>query len=461
MARYCQAGLAKWNALSGQANAAARPRQPGFLAQLAGSLRQRLLPWLASAVIVLGGAVLALLWISDGARAGFTAGQLLQVDHRAGRDALLGAGRRERQPPVDARLLPVAAGRRLRRHPAGGAGAEPGATARRAVRRGRRHPPVRAPGRIGTDDRAGPGDLRHRQHQRGPRGAAGQGGFCVTLRPGARHLAPGEPGPRGGRRAEARTSDYEALVGQRRSTLFDVSAISGAAVSPLMGSATRHAYRILFTATNVRLGVWLPHPTLVRDARKAGSTQQRGGHVRRASPTGGGRGGPLLLLLWYLSPHPLWDRKADQNADREARLWAHVLQLRLRGKLRRGTVVPADAAHARAAVGRGRRPPELPRHLDVRDRRRPLRQPRPGRGAAPRRQHIVVLDASGDKADTWFTLGGAMALARSDAGVEIDLDPDHDDPGRHAAWPRARWSARGRTARSRRPPARPGLPEAG
>jgi hypothetical protein len=36
---------------------------------------------------------------------------------------------------------------------------------------------------------------------------------------------------------------------------------------------------------------------------------------------------------------------------------------------------------------------------------------------------IVVLDASGDKVDSWFTLGGAIALARADAGVEITLDP--------------------------------------
>ena len=74
-------------------------------------------------------------------------------------------------------------------------------------------------------------------------------------------------------------------------------------------------------------------------------------------------------------------------------------------------------------MGRGGRAAELPRHLDVRHRRRhydnlalveALR-----RGAS----HIVVLDASGDKADTWSTLGGAIALARTDAGVEIDLDP--------------------------------------
>ena len=38
-------------------------------------------------------------------------------------------------------------------------------------------------------------------------------------------------------------------------------------------------------------------------------------------------------------------------------------------------------------------------------------------------RNIVVLDASGDRTDTWFTLGGAIALARADAGVEISLDP--------------------------------------
>jgi len=38
-------------------------------------------------------------------------------------------------------------------------------------------------------------------------------------------------------------------------------------------------------------------------------------------------------------------------------------------------------------------------------------------------RHIVVLDASGDNAHTWFTLGGAIALARADEGVNITLDP--------------------------------------
>ena len=45
---------------------------------------------------------------------------------------------------------------------------------------------------------------------------------------------------------------------------------------------------------------------------------------------------------------------------------------------------------------------------------------------------IVVLDASGDKADTWSTLGGAIALARTDAGVQITLNPSDDVGG--PAW---------------------------
>jgi hypothetical protein len=36
---------------------------------------------------------------------------------------------------------------------------------------------------------------------------------------------------------------------------------------------------------------------------------------------------------------------------------------------------------------------------------------------------IVVFDASGDRPDTWYTLGGAMALARTDAAVQISLNP--------------------------------------
>jgi hypothetical protein len=166
----------------------------------------------------------------------------------------------------------------------------------------------------------------------------GQGGFCVTFDPehvtlhrekalADRQKTVADRGGRAAERAQARTPDYEALLGHRRATLFDVSAISGAAVSPLMGSMTKHAYRILLTATNVRLGVWLPHPALIRDARK------RIDHPDKHYAGRGWERRPFLLLLWYLLPHLFWDRQGQKNSDREALLWAHVLRLRLRGGL--------------------------------------------------------------------------------------------------------------------------------
>jgi len=420
IAKFCQAGLAKWNSLSAQANSPSAG-QPGFLTVLVGSLRQRLLPWLASAVIVLGGAVLALLWISDGARSGFTAGQLLDVIaalavmvfgraavnvnrislHDVYRWRLANAfavtrrAAQERNAVPARRLFGEAAASRLSELRDGtGAADEP-----RLV--------ICGTANINADRDVPPGS----------------GGFCVSFDPDHVTLrrvtcAEGEDD------ARALTSDYEALVGQRRSTLFDISAISGAAVSPLMGSATRQAYRILLTATNVRLGVWLPHPVLVREARKRIDQQAAGAGASTAGrPDRRWTRRPLLLLLWYLSPHPLWDRQADLNADREARLWAHVLDLRLRGKL------SGELWYRLMQPTVGLLWSEAAGHLSYRGTWMYVTDgghyDNLGLVEALRRgaRHIVVLDASGDKADTWFTFGGSIALARSDAGVDIDLDP--------------------------------------
>jgi hypothetical protein len=190
-----------------------------------------------------------------------------------------------------------------------------------------------------------------------------------------------------------------------------------------MGSATRHAYRILFTATNVRLGVWLPHPNVVRAARQSLDAQRAktGPWLLRH---------PSLLLLWYTVPHKLWSSDAEKNSAREARdaeregsLWAHVLKLREDGK-KRGAVwyrllqPTLGLLRAEAAGQLSYRATWMyvtdGGHYDNLGLVEALR-----RGA----ENIVVLDASGDKADTWFTLGGAIELARTDAGVEINLDP--------------------------------------
>ena len=167
-------------------------------------------------------------------------------------------------------------------------------------------------------------------------------------------------------------------MGHGRTTLFDVSAISGAAVSPLMGSATRHAYRLLFTATNVRLGVWIPHPTVVRDARQ--SIDDPAGHGR-ADRAWWVRH-PLLLLVWYLLPHQLWGRDAERTAretGRERRPGSGPTcsssGRRQEARRRSGTGCMQPTLGLLWAEAAGQ--PELPRHLDVRHRRRPLRQPRP------------------------------------------------------------------------------------
>jgi hypothetical protein len=61
---------------------------------------------------------------------------------------------------------------------------------------------------------------------------------------------------------------YEApLTGQWADlTVPQAVAMSGAAVSPLMGKKTIHAVRFLMALTNVRLGVWMPNPRLGDDA---------------------------------------------------------------------------------------------------------------------------------------------------------------------------------------------------
>src|SRR5215472_636127 len=404
VARYCQAGLAKWTAAGSAARGGSAAPQPGQLGKLAGRARQQLLPWLGSAAVVLLGAILALLWISAGAKQGYSAGQLLPVgialavallarvvvnvnrlsmhDFYRWRLASAFAVTREaaqEQNPVQARkLFARASATLLSTLPKGKAdGGDPGLV-------------ICGTANINAEREVPPG----------------QDGCCVSF--DAEHVTL----HRGGLdKAQALLTDYEALVGKRRATLFDMSAISGAAVSPLMGSATKHAYRILFTAANVCLGVWLPHPSVVRDARSL--LDDRPSDWREKHPLG--------LLCWYLIPHPFWHRNGDRNARRETRLWAHVLTLRLNGKgalwyrVMQPTVglLWAEAAGRLSYRGTWMYVTDGG-HYDNLGLVEALR-----RGA----RNIVVLDGSGDKADTWSTLGGAMALARTDAGVEIDLDP--------------------------------------
>ncbi len=419
VARYSRAGIAKWTATTAAAKGSPAAAKQGFLGQQLTRIRQVLLPWAASAVVVLLGAVLVLLWISDGARAGYSAGELVPVivalALAASARVIVNVNRLSMHDFYRWRLADAFAV--TRQAAEADAGPENRARVRElfadasATRLSQIKSRETDPGLVicGTANINAVREV-----------PPGQGGYCITFDPENVILHRGVS-LQGHEQSRAKTSDYEALVGHGRTTLIDVSAISGAAVSPVMGSATRHAYRLLFTATNVRLGVWIPHPNVVRDARRWIDAQQ--GTAGKDRTDSWWVRHPLLLLVWYLLPHQLWDHEGRRNRTREARLWAHVLELRL-GAKKRGAVwyrlmqPTLGLLWAEAAGQLSYRATWMyvtdGGHYDNLALVEALR-----RGA----KNILVLDASGDKADTWFTLGGAIALARSDAGVEIQLNP--------------------------------------
>ena len=434
LARSSQKQLAKLSQ-----PAAAGGSSSGFAGQLATLVRARLAPWVASIVIVGAGAFLTVLWISTAARVGYSAGQLWQVlvavvvvaatravvdinrtslhflyrwrladAYAVSRHAAL-----EKAPDERQRLFAEAARTRL------------------SDLRGQDSPKlvIATTANINADRTVPPG----------------RGGFCLAFDPDKVTLR-GDPSSEEPN-VEVDTTDYEHLLGRTSFTLFDVVAISGAAFSPLMGSATRGASRLMLTLTNLRLGVWMPHPTVVRKARAYLDHQDKRLPDRRWTKR------IWLLLLWYALPHPSWyqdptkrnkrrqdaaeqKRAAQQHKralaeQREAQLWAHVLKLRSDIGPDRRTRRRLQAAMcwrvmqptlgllwAEAAGHTSYRATWVNvtdgGHYDNLGLVEALR-----RGA----ENVVVLDASGDSPHTWYTLGGAMALARADAEVDITLDP--------------------------------------
>jgi hypothetical protein len=405
--------LTKYNLLSTPTASPGQPPQPGALGTFTGYLRGLVLPWIASVLVVLAFAVVALRWVKDGAAAGFTANQVWQV---IGALVVILVMRFV----ADANRISLHDFYRWRL-----------TTAYSVIRDTGQHDG--GPATFGTKDF--PGALLS-----GLSGQRPELVMCTTANINAhREVPPGRgglsfsfdpdnatlrgPGPT--EFVQARTTDYEALVGPRRFTLFDVSAISGAAFSPLMGSATRQAYRILFTATDLRLGVWLPHPAVVNAAAQELERQEKPGNQADRW------WGTLWLLLWYVMPHPHWLHRDEEPGGREARLWAYVLKLRRNGARSRqffgGLLFHAlqptlGMLYAEAAGHTSYRGTWMyvtdGGHYDNLGVVEAL-QRAPALGIT----HILVLDASGDRADTWFTLGGAIALARADARTDIVINP--------------------------------------
>jgi hypothetical protein len=414
-AGWCRTRLAKVKVAENQATS----KSPGLVTTVARYVVSHLTPWLASAVVVAIGVVAALTWTGAAAHTGYTTGQLVPVIIAVAIGLVT-------RVVADFNRLSLHDGYRWRL-----------STAYAVTRQACQAPDAE---RAGLMAEASSTRLSELSEDPGPTLVIcttaninakrdvrpGQGGFCLAFDADHATLR-GRPGAVT-ECVQASTADYEHLVGHTRLTLFDLVAISGAAVSPLMGSATKVAYRILLTATNVRLGVWLPHPTVVRNARDY--LDQKYDEAGRDDPAWSRR--PWLLLAWYVLPHPRWHADKERSERFEARLWAHLLAVREHGQSDQAS---RWARFGAAACWRIIQPTmgmlwaEAAGHTSYRATWINVTDgghyDNLGLVEALRREpaHVLALDASGDHADTWSTLGGSMALARMDAGVEICLDP--------------------------------------
>lgn len=288
---------------------------------------------------------------------------------------------------------------------------------------------------------------------------AGTNGVSFTFTPGDSGLE--RPlGQRDGSTALYRrvdTADYERVVGLHDLTLFDMVAISGAAVSPMMGKMTRPAERFLLAIANVRLGVWLPHPALMphpsHDVPQSPADAVEERMLRRLRSGSAKRLSAVLaerLRLATCAKASLWERLAN-----ELRYRTHQPNVRLllrealgRQSLQDSWLYVTDGGHFDnlGLVEALRRDPE----------------------------EVFVFDASGDRTTSWSTLGQAIALARAELDIEIEIEPTDmvkdglvvqpfvdgtfrragkPGPGRKiwfcklGVWPTAPWDVRAYSAR--------------
>jgi hypothetical protein len=164
----------------------------------------------------------------------------------------------------------------------------------------------------------------------------------------------------------AETGDYENALGrnsERDITLPAAVAMSGAALSPSMGKLTVRPFTFLMALANVRLGVWVPNPRYVASSnwkqRGIGGSDDRRDVSKRPRPN--------YLIRELLGRNRL-DAKFLYVSD-----GGHYENLGLVELLRRGCT------------------------------------------------RIYCFDASGGR--TFVNLGDAIALARSELQVEIEIDP--------------------------------------
>jgi hypothetical protein len=152
-------------------------------------------------------------------------------------------------------------------------------------------------------------------------------------------------------------------------TLPSIMAVSGAAVSPLMGRFTYPPMRFLMALTNVRLGVWIPNPKHESWGKNRPEPRGRIGRLRRAIIDGWREPGALYVLREALGTLTLNHRFIYLTDG------GHWENLGLVELLRR------------------------------------------------RCTDVLCFDASVDQTGAGQDLGRAIALARSELGIDVELDP--------------------------------------
>lgn len=177
--------------------------------------------------------------------------------------------------------------------------------------------------------------------------------------------------PDGGRRM---TDDYEreADVLKREVTVPAAMAISGAALSPLTGrvNGRTRPVRLLLAVLNARLGVWLPNPYWNNHAEPAFPDPQGvAAKVRRYVGSVIDKPGPYRLLHEAVGSPSMYERRIYVTDG------GHYDNLGLVEALRR------------------------------------------------RPAQVIVIDASNDPEDRFTALAEAIATARMDHGIDVDIDP--------------------------------------
>ncbi|NKE63315.1 hypothetical protein FXN61_43975 [Lentzea sp. PSKA42] len=157
-------------------------------------------------------------------------------------------------------------------------------------------------------------------------------------------------------------------------TLPSIMAVSGAALSPLMGRFTYPPLRFLMALTNVRLGVWIKNPlhrTWQPDGEDDETAPRRGWLVRAARSIRAG----------WLEPGALYVLREALGGAKSSHRYIYL----------------TDGGHWE--------------NLGVVEL---LRR---------RCTHVLCFDASCDQAGDGLDIGRAIALARSELSVDIELDP--------------------------------------